>query len=66
MMSGKLKGGDGILNMRVGGWLVVVNGHPLHYISKNTENYFIATFPILPVDGASRKLTEDERSCHNV
>lgn len=61
MISGKFKVGDAILNRRWGVMWEVVKVHPFHYIMKNLENDVIATFPILPVDGASRKLTEKEK-----
>lgn len=66
MINGKFKKGDVILNRRRGVMWEVVKVHPFHYIMKSLENDVIATFPILPVDGASRKLTEDERSFYNV
>lgn len=61
MVKGKFKKNDVILNRR---WCVaweVVEVRPFNYIMKNLENDVIATFPILPVDGASRKLTEKEK-----
>ncbi|EOH45658.1 hypothetical protein SSI_01698 [Enterococcus faecium EnGen0191] len=61
MVQGKFKKGDVILNRRWGALWEVVKVHPFHYIMKNLENDVIATFPILPVDGASRKLTEKEK-----
>lgn len=61
MVQGKFKKGDVILNRRWGVLWEVVKVHPFHYIMKSLENDVIATFPILPVDGASRKLTEGEK-----
>lgn len=66
MINGKFKKGDVILNRRRGVMWGVVKVHPFHYIMKNLENDVVATFPILPVDGASRKLAEDERDYYNV
>lgn len=61
MVQGKFKKGDIIVNKRWGVMWEVVKVHPFHYIMKNLENDVIATFPILPVDGASRKLAEKEK-----
>lgn len=66
MVEGKFRVGDVVVNKRWGVSWEVVKVHPFHYIMKNLENDVIATFPILPVDGASRKLTEDERGYRNV
>lgn len=66
MISGKFKVGDVILNRRWGVMWEVVKVRSFNYVMKDLENDIIATFPILPVDGASRKLTEDERGYYNV
>lgn len=61
MINGKFKKGDVILNRRWGVMWEVVKVHSFNYTMKSLENDIIATFPILPVDGASRKLTEKEK-----
>ena len=61
MVKGKFRVGDMVVNKRWGVLWEIVKVHPFHYIMKNLENDVIATFPILPVDDASRKLTEREK-----